>query len=422
MPSLTPILWEQAPKKAKPPMVAGAPMADVMGGAPSTRKAISVSPTPLTPTRNATTRRVARGRARRRAPGRIRNAMNGARAGVAVTNGHAVTCAVRIAPAGRLTLISLAGLVVVALSLLASFRLDFAADLATVLRANGARVLLGLAAGSAFGLGAALRLEAGTLRPLADLQWLAAASVAAGAGMLAAGRRPGLAGVAIFVGAGAVLGGLAWVVVGRLDRARRWSNVGALVALLVSVALAALAAGYIRARRDVTVPLTLWLLGDLGRVDLGPSLVLLGLTVIVALLAVRGREQTWSLVAWGMGLGATGPLPFVGTFVARTVWRLAPEAPLRSRVWVSAWACGAAVVAIDAVPRLLIGGYAFPFAVPAAMLALPVFLGWNRARLRTLAGSRGPLLEIGEVALIAGVTVYAAKLAYQLIQVVRQLT
>src|SRR5581483_10641996 len=112
-----------------------------------------------------------------------------------------------------------------------------------------------------------------------------------------------------------------------------------------------IAGGYVRARRDVTVPLALWLLGDLGRADLGPSLVLLAMAVVVAALAVRGRREAWGLVAMGLGLGATGPLPFVGTFVARTVRRLAPEAPERARIWVSAGASGAAVVAIDAVPR-----------------------------------------------------------------------
>jgi hypothetical protein len=322
----------------------------------------------------------------------------------------------------RLWLISLASLAVVMLSVVASFRLDFAVDLATVWRANGARVLLGLAAGSAFGLAAALPLERDALPPLRDLQWLVAASVAAGGGVLAARGRQGPAGIALFLAAAAVLGGLGWLLVGRLDRARRWTNLGALVAILVAFSLAAIAGGYVRARRDVAVPLALWLLGDLGRADLLPSLALLVLAVVVALMAVRGRRETWALVAFGLGLGATGPLPFVGSFVARTVRRLAPEAPERARIWVSAGASGAAVVAIDAVPRLMLGGYAFPFAVPAAMLALPVFLSWNRVRLRRLAGSRSRLLELGEVALIGFVSLYAATLAYQLIRVVRSLT
>jgi hypothetical protein len=150
----------------------------------------------------------------------------------------------------RLWSISLASLAVVMLSVLASFRLGFAADLATVWRANGARVLLGLAAGSAFGLAAALPLERDALPPLRDLQWLVAACLAAGGGVLASRGRPGPMGIALFLGTGAVLGALGWVLVGRLNRARRWTNLAA----LVSFSLAALAGGYVRARRDVTVP------------------------------------------------------------------------------------------------------------------------------------------------------------------------
>jgi hypothetical protein len=314
---------------------------------------------------------------------------------------------------------------VLALALLAAFRLGLAADLPTLLRANGPRVLLGLAAGAAFGLTAALQLELGPPRPLRDLQWLLAASAAAGGGVLLAWGRGGPAGVALFTGGGALAGALGWVLAGLLDRPRRWTNFGALAALVAAVILASIAGGYARARRDLTVPVALWLLGDLGRADAGPSLVLLAVVVAVAAaagLSARSRWPGWALVAFGLGLGATGPLPFVGAFVARTVRRLAPDDSPRARLWATAGGSGAAVVAIDAVPRLLIGGYAFPFAVAAGMLAFPVFLGWNRGRLRALAGRRGRLFELGELALIVVVTAYAATLAYQLTRVVQQAT
>ena len=48
-------------------------------------------------------------------------------------------------------------------------------------------------------------------------------------------------------------------------------------------------------------------------------------------------------------------------------------------------AAGAAgVAAIDAGLRGLVGGYDFPFNVPAGLLAIPIFLLWSRARLREL--------------------------------------
>jgi hypothetical protein len=153
--------------------------------------------------------------------------------------------------------------------------------------------------------------------------------------------------------------------------------------------------------------------------------VLLLLVLVAAATAASGpraRWAGWAVVAFGLGLGATGPLPFVAPFVARTVLRLAPDDSPRARIWATAGASAAAVVALDAVPRLLIGGYAFPFAVAAGMLAFPLFLGWNRVRLRALAGRRGRLLELGEVALIVLVTAYAATLAHQLTRVVHQAT
>ena len=74
------------------------------------------------------------------------------------------------------------------------------------------------------------------------------------------------------------------------------------------------------------------------------------------------------------------------------------------------------------MPRLLIGGYDFPWNVPAGMLALPIFLGWNRARVRREVGRRGRAFEAGELALIALLTLGAATLAWFFTQVVRSAT
>ena len=93
-------------------------------------------------------------------------------------------------------------------------------------------------------------------------------------------------------------------------------------------------------------------------------------------------------------------------------------------VWVatSAIAGAATVVAIDTVPRLLLGGYGFPFNVAAGVLAVPIFLGWNRSRLRRQVGPAPRFLEIAELLLIVAATLAAAGLAAQLTLVVRAAT
>ena len=63
-----------------------------------------------------------------------------------------------------------------------------------------------------------------------------------------------------------------------------------------------------------------------------------------------------------------------------------------------------------------------PWNVAAAMLAIPVFLGWNRIRLRREAGRAGRAFETGEVALIAGLTLAGVYLAWVLASVIRAAT
>jgi hypothetical protein len=108
--------------------------------------------------------------------------------------------------------------------------------------------------------------------------------------------------------------------------------------------------------------------------------------------------------------------------VPRAVRTLAPGTSQRARLAASAAAGAATVAAVDAVPRLLVGGYDFPVAVPAAMLAVPIFLGWNRARLRREAGSPGRAFEALELALLAGMTLAGVWLAVLLSGVIRVAT
>ena len=111
--------------------------------------------------------------------------------------------------------------------------------------------------------------------------------------------------------------------------------------------------------------------------------------------------RTLAWIALGIGVGAAGPLAFVGSMVPRAVRWLAPGAAAPAALATTALAGGATVAAIDAVPRLLVGGYDFPFNVPAALLAIPIYLGWNRARLRREVGAGPAWFDALELVAIA---------------------
>jgi ABC-type Fe3+-siderophore transport system permease subunit len=329
----------------------------------------------------------------------------------------------------------LASAAVLAAAVLASFRLGFAEDLPTLWRINGPRVLFAAAAGAAFALSGALRLAAGSARPLGELELFALASGAAGGGFLLAGGRTGAAALVWFA-AGALGGGAFLFAAARaLARPARWTNLGAAALLAAGIASAALAGSYARARRDAVAPAVAWLLGDLSGASFASGLALLALVAALLVaslralaagtrslpgaLDLRSRLGALGLAAFGVGAGAAGLLPFVGTFAPRAVAALAPGASARARLAASAVAGGAAVAAIDVVPRLLVGGYDFPFAVPAAMLAVPIFLGWNRTRLRREVGAAGGGFEALELALLVGMTLAGVALVVLLARVIR---
>jgi len=319
----------------------------------------------------------------------------------------------------------IASAAVLAAAGLAAFRLGFADDPATLLRVNGPRVLLGAAVGAALALAGSLRLTLGSERPLRELEGFALSAGAAAGGFLAAhGRTGGLAFAAFAMGA--LLGGALLCALARaLDRPRRWTNPAAALLLAALIAAAALAGTYARARRDAVAGAIEWLLGDLAHASFASGAALLVLTFALlasALRALRTRNPArLGKLAWlalGVGMGAAGPLAFVGTFAPRCVRSLAPGASERALLPACMAAGAAAVAAIDAVPRLLVGGYDFPFNVPAGLLAIPIFLGWNRARLRALAGRASLGFEGFEIALIAGMTLAAAALALVLARVI----
>jgi ABC-type Fe3+-siderophore transport system permease subunit len=315
---------------------------------------------------------------------------------------------------------------VLAAVLLAGFRLGFASDVETLVRANGVRAAFAVGAGALLALAGALRQLGPGERPLRELAQLGAVAGAAGGGFAAAQLVP-VAPALLPFALGAVLGGLAgWRAARALERPRRTANLGVLAFLGAAIAVAALAGTYARARRDAVAPLVAWLLGDLSRASAAAAVVLVAAAALGAALAPRalargrGAEAAW--LAFGLGAGAAGPLVFVGSFVPRTVRWLAPAARPAALLAASAVAGGATVAAIDAVPRLLVGGYDFPFAVPAALLAIPIFVGWNRARLRREVGAKHAAFEALELAAIALATLAGALLAAQLAAVIRVAT
>jgi ABC-type Fe3+-siderophore transport system permease subunit len=317
-----------------------------------------------------------------------------------------------------------ASAVVLAACVLASFRLGFADDLPTLLRVNGPRVLLGAAAGSLVALSGALRLGEGRVRALAELELFALAAGAAGGGFLLASGSHGVAAAARFA-LGAVLGGgLAFALARALDRPRRASNLGAALLLAVLTGAAALTGTFARARTDGIASAVQWLLGDLRGARTVSAFALLGCAAILGGIAVRSgkRRAGLALAAYGLAAGAVGPLAFVGTFVPRAVRALTGRAAPGASLFASASAGAAAVAAVDAVPRLLVGGYDFPWNVSAAFVAIPLLLGWNRARLRREAGAASRAFEVAEWALIGTLTAAAFALVAILARVIAEAT
>jgi iron complex transport system permease protein len=326
---------------------------------------------------------------------------------------------------------------VLAASGLASFRVPFASDLVTLLLVNGPRVLLGAGVGGALALAGALRQAGGGERPLRELEILALSAGGAGGGFWLARGLSGAAGLLAFA-AGAAAGAALFGFAARLlERPRRWTNLAAALLLAALAAIAALAGTYARERGDLVAAAVAWLLGDLSGASFASGAAVLGIVVLLAAAALRAAAPgapavetrdgpvsppTLSLVAFGLGVGVAGPLAFVGGMVPRTVRWLAAGASPRALLAASTVAGAATVVAIDAVPRLLLGGYQFGFNVYAAMLAVPIFLGWNRRRLRGLAGPARARFEVLEVALIAGLTLLGVWLAVLLTGVIRSAT
>jgi iron complex transport system permease protein len=324
--------------------------------------------------------------------------------------------------------VAIASVAVLAGALLTAFRVAPAQDLTTLLAVQGPRVLFDAGAGALLALAGALRHASDGERPMRELEWLAGSVGAAAGGFGAVVAAPN-APVWIAFAVGAVAGGaLLFAAARALDRPHRATNLGVLALIAVAIFAAALAGTYVRARHDAVAAIVTWLLGDLTGATGRAAAVLLAAAAAIVVLGARAlargdksgaRNLAW--IATGVGVGAAGPLAFVGGMVPRAVRWLAPIATDAARLSVTALAGAATVAAIDAVPRLLVGGYDFPFNVPAALLAIPIYTGWNHARLRRELGPAG-WYEPVELAAIAVATLVATALAVQLTAVVHSLT
>lgn len=324
-------------------------------------------------------------------------------------------------------LLSIASIAVLLATSLASFRRGFADDLATDWLVNGPRVLFAAAVGAALALSGGLRLTRGREGALREVEILAAAAGGAAGGWALCRHASGV-GATVWFALGALIAAAAMVALVRcLDRPRRWTNL-ALAGVLVGLGIATAFAGtYGRERSDWSAAAIAWLLGDLSGTSFASAALLLVATAILAIAALRRLDTQASLdavalAAFALATGATGPLAFVGTLAPRTVRWLAAGASAPALLLTGMAAGAATVAAVDAVPRLLLGGYDFPWNLPATMLAIPIFLGWNRMRLRHELGPAHIAFEILEIALIVGLTIAAVALAVVLTGVIRAAT
>lgn len=321
----------------------------------------------------------------------------------------------------RLAAVAVALALAVALSLAA--RLPDGTSLGLMLTLNGPRTLLGAAVGLAFAASAVVerRQDRNPLREVYVFGFsLGAAS--GGAYGLAAGWVGALA--------AGLAGALLYVAVLRLaQRPRRVANL-ALAGVLVSMLVIAVPAS-VAARSDFSGlrPVLIWLMGDLSEARFAGAAIVFVASAVGAVIVGRRLERgdpPASLAAAasmlsGLAIGAGGVIAFAGWLAATLGARLFRKS--ESLVWIGTVLLGAVVViAADAVPRALYGGYAMPINLALGAVAVPAFLWWNRRRLRRFAPVAGSAFEWAELGVIATVAIVFALFLALLSYVVGLLT
>jgi len=123
--------------------------------------------------------------------------------------------------------------------------------------------------------------------------------------------------------------------------------------------------------------LALWVQGNLYNVGHFSYLaLLLSLSLLTWLIAAKSKE-TPTILLVGLGVGIAGPVFFLGWLVPTLVRKLLADHN-ENLFLVCCAATGALfVVLADAIPRLLIGGYAPSLAIPISIVSIPLLL-WSQ--------------------------------------------
>jgi hypothetical protein len=201
------------------------------------------------------------------------------------------------------------------------------------------------------------------------------------------------------------------------DRSTRASNLAA--AGIVAAAGLAISFALPLAGGDhpQLTPLLGWLFGDLSRATLETGAAMGAVGLVVALLATRSAAGPGiALFATAAVWAAAGPLVGVAGATPRAVRRFGAFSPAAC-VLASAAVGAAAVVGIDAAPRILLGGFATPFNVAVVYLA-PIWLLWNRSRLGSGCGSASRTVAIAEwlaIATLAGLALLVIAIHYAIV-------
>ena len=299
------------------------------------------------------------------------------------------------------------GLAAFCFAAFAVFRTPFAAGLEIAAAANGARALAAAGVGAA--LGAFGVLDAPRAAPLREVK-LASGLLGGCAGLAVLlfqrpDATPVLAAAAVVAGAALGFGG-AWLAGERRPAGNLWLA-SWLTLLLLS---AAFVFGMASARAEGLGGWLLWALGDLSHAALPGAAAIAALALAAVVLAIgSGRLRIPHTALWWFAFGVAGPVPFVPWLVAR----VAPGP------WSGAVLGAGAVAAADAVPRLLIGGYAPPMNLVIAVAATPWWLWWNRRRLHAAAARPpGRMFSALEAIVLLGGTALAVGLAVAIVNFV----
>lgn len=258
---------------------------------------------------------------------------------------------------------------------------------------NAGRVLLGAGCGALLGIAGHLDARRRAQGALAEVELLASVAAASALGLAAATLAPEALALPAFGLVAATSAFASWVLVRRLDRPSRASNLA--VALVLATAAVAIAFTFVfaQARRDGVARIVAWMLGDLGGATREGGGLVLALAAVAAAVAAsswtrraRERAAATALFARVVAFAAAGPLAGVAQTASRAVEAIDAGASPAARVVACAFVGAALVVGVDTGGRLLVGGFAPPFNVSVAMLA-PLFLLWHRSHLRRRAGA-----------------------------------